>query len=81
MASQVVQASLNEFYGILPHLMKLPTQKFWVDYDKEVDVLYINYMKPQRATDSEMLDNGVLIRYRDEDIIGITILDASTRGN
>ena len=80
MASQIVQASIIEFTEILPHLLKLPTQKFWVDYDKEADVLYVNYMKPQRATDSEMLDSGVLIRYRDEEVVGITILDASTRG-
>ncbi|MFH0812679.1 MAG: DUF2283 domain-containing protein [Pseudomonadota bacterium] len=31
----------------------------WVDYDKEADVLYISCKRPQRATDSEMLDNGV----------------------
>ena len=30
------------------------------DYDKEADVLYINFKRPQKATDSEMLENGVL---------------------
>mgnify|MGYP002067002411 CR=1 FL=1 len=51
----------------------------WLDYDKEADVLYINFKKPQRATDSEMLKNGVLLRSRDAELVGITIMEASKR--
>ena len=50
-----------------------------VDYDKEADVLYISLHHPQRATDSKMLDNGILLRYRERKLVGITILDASKR--
>ncbi len=49
----------------------------WIDYDKEADVLYISFKRPQQATDSEMLDNGVLLRYREDELIGITVLEAS----
>jgi hypothetical protein len=35
----------------------------WIDYDDEADVLYISFEKPQQATDSEMLDDGILLRY------------------
>ncbi len=48
-----------------------------IDYDKEADVLYISFKRPQRATDSEMLDNGVLLRYKDDELVGLTILEAS----
>jgi len=34
----------------------------WVDYDKEADVLYVSFKRPQRATDSEMLENGIILR-------------------
>lgn len=54
-------------------------KKIWIDYDQEVDVLYVNYRKPQRATDSEMLNNGIIVRYCDEEIVGLTIMDASQR--
>jgi len=57
----------------------MPLKKFWLDYDNEADVLYITYQKPQQATDSEMLENGVLVRYRGEEVVGMTILDASKR--
>jgi len=51
----------------------------WIDYDQEGDALYISFKRPQRATDSEMLENGILFRCRDDELVGITILDASKR--
>ena len=51
----------------------------WVDYDEEADVLYIGFDRPQKATDTEMTDDGLLLRYRGEDLVGITVLNASTR--
>ena len=54
-------------------------QRFWVDYDNEADVLYISFQRPQRATDTEMTDEGILLRHRDNQLVGITILDASMR--
>jgi uncharacterized protein YuzE len=59
----------------------MPSKRYWVDYDDEADVLYISFERPQKATDSRMLDNGLLIRYQGKKIIGITILDASKRSN
>ncbi|OGU42537.1 MAG: hypothetical protein A2X61_12130 [Ignavibacteria bacterium GWB2_35_12] len=64
---------------MIPHMMKLPIKKFWSDYDTEADVMYINFLKPQKATDSEMLDNGILVRFRNDKLVGLTILDASKR--
>jgi len=54
-------------------------KKVWIDFDEEADVLYISFQRPQRATDSEMLDNGILLRYRQDQLVGVTVLDASTR--
>ena len=51
----------------------------WIDYDKAADVLYISFKRPQKSTDSEMLGNDVLLRYKGKELIGITILDASKR--
>ncbi len=53
--------------------------KIWVDYDREADVLYISLQRPQNATDSEMQEDGVLLRYKDKDLVGITIFEASKR--
>ena len=47
--------------------------------DAEADVLYINFKKPSHATDSELTDDDVIIRYEGEEIIDLTILHASER--
>ena len=63
----------------IPFLVAFPAPHFWVDYDKEADVLYISFERPQKATDTEMTDDGLLLRYRNKQLVGITVLDASTR--
>lgn len=70
---------MAEIFKATPHLLKFPTTKMWIDYDQQGDVLYISFKRPQKATDSEMLENGILFRYRDDELVGITILDASKR--
>lgn len=43
-------------------------------------VLYISFKRPQQATHSEMLDEvGVLLNYRWEELVGMTIFEASKR--
>ena len=76
-ASVERQINLEELLQVVPKLAKLKLKEFWVDYDEEADVLYISFRKPQQATDTETLDNGVLVRYRGDEIVGITVLNAS----
>ena len=45
-ASEVSQSILHA----IPMLIQFPKQRFWVDYDAEADVLYINFQRPQKAT-------------------------------
>jgi len=70
---------LNSVFQAVPFLIDFPAQRFWIDYDKEADVLYISFHRPQQATDSQMADDGILFRYRDKQLVGITVLEASTR--
>jgi len=79
MATRELDKTLTELYRIIPHFVKLPETKMWMDYDKEADVLYVSFKRPQEATDSEMLDNGILLRYREGELVGVTILEASKR--
>lgn len=63
----------------VPLLLKFPMEHFSVDYDREADVLYISFRRPQRATDTRMTDEGLLLRYHGKELVGITVLDASSR--
>jgi uncharacterized protein YuzE len=70
----------NAVFEAVPFLVQFPDRRFWVDYDAEADVLYISFARPQSATDTEMTEDGILLRYRDTQLVGVTVLDASTRG-
>jgi uncharacterized protein YuzE len=44
-----------------------------LDYDEESDVLYISFGKPREAKDSFEVEDGVIYRISDNEIVGITI--------
>ena len=60
-------------------VMKLPAEYMWIDYDREADVLYVSFRRPQRAKRTIETDDDILIRKDGAMIVGITILHASTR--
>lgn len=73
--------AVEEISGALPHLIRLPTGRAWIDYDQEADVLYVSLKRPQKSTDTEYLeDEGILLRYKGKELVGVTVLDASKRG-
>jgi len=54
-------------------------KKMDFDYDEEADVLYISFGKPKEAQDSIEVENGVIYRIADKEVIGITITDFKAR--
>jgi len=72
-------AAIQEYLKLVPALRESPLGYLWSSYDREADVLYINFKEPSHATDSELTDDDVIIRYEGDDVIGLTILHASKR--
>jgi uncharacterized protein YuzE len=72
-------AEVQEYLKFLPAVKQSSQAALWLSYDAEADTLYINFRKPSSATDSELTDDDVIIRYDGEEIIGLTILHASQR--
>ncbi len=72
-------ADIEQYLKLIPVVNRAPQHAVWLTYDAEADTLYVNYKKPSHATDSEMTDDDVIIRYEDEAVIGFTILHASKR--
>jgi uncharacterized protein YuzE len=60
-------------------VLKLPARHLWLDYDEEADVLYISFRKPQRASKTIEVDQDILVRKDGAQIVGLTILNASTK--
>jgi len=70
---------LNHILSFVPQVLELNQKNIWLSYDEEADVLYVNFKKPSHADDSELLDNDVVVRYENDEVIGMTIMNASKR--
>ncbi len=71
------EAALIDFQAVMPYLLR--HQNMWSSYDSESDVLYLHFKRPAHADRSEMTEDDMIIRYEQEEIVGITVLNASAR--
>jgi uncharacterized protein YuzE len=71
---------LQDYLKLIPAVNRAPHHAVWITYDAEADTLYVNFKKPSHATDSEMTDDDIIVRYAGEDdVIGFTVLHAGKR--
>ena len=54
----LTESLLAEVFEATPYLLRFTKDKLWIDYDKEADVLYLSFERPQKATDRECLIMG-----------------------
>lgn len=71
--------NLHHYLALIPALRQCPGSSLRSSYDAEGDVLYISFKETGPATDSELTDDDIILRYDGDDLIGITILHASKR--
>ena len=77
--AELQPTDLTRILKAVPQLVRLPAKQLWIDDDAEGDVFYLSFCKPQRATDSELRDDGIIVHRRGKKVVGMTIQDASTR--
>jgi len=73
--------NFQEYVKFLPVIERVPESNLWMWYDKEADVLYVNFKHPNDSTDSEPTDEGVIVHYEGDNVVGLTILHASKRNS
>jgi len=71
--------NLERILTFVPQVLQLNQKNIWLSYDEEADVLYLNFKKPSHADDSELLDNDVIVRYEGDEVVGMTIMNASKK--
>ena len=71
--------AVKEIFEALPHIKKTGIQHLWFDFDKEADVLYVSLERPQNATDTDILEDGIFLRHRGKKLVGITITNVSKK--
>jgi uncharacterized protein YuzE len=75
----MAEVGYRAYLDLLPQVKESPQKILWVSYDAEADTLYVNFKKPSHATDSELTDDDVIVRYEGDMVVGFTILHASKR--
>jgi len=75
----MVTVNTDNILTFVPQVLQLGQKNIWLSYDEEADVLYLSFKKPSHADDSELLDNDIIVRYENEEIVGMTVLNASKK--
>ncbi len=75
----LAKQSLDHLLKAVPNLLKLPKSKMWLDYDGEADVLYLHFDEKPSSNHSEMRENGIILDYCDDRLVGLSVLEASQR--
>ncbi len=71
--------NIDNVMAFVPQALQLHQKNIWLSDDEEADVLYLNFKKPSRADDSELLDSDVIVRYEGEEVVGMTIMNAGKK--
>jgi hypothetical protein len=75
----IAEKSLGHLLKAVAHLVQLPKHRMWLDYDEEVDVLYVHFVDKPNSTHSELREDGVIFDYRGKELVGVTVMEASHR--
>ena len=78
-AEDVVDEDIKRYLPLISDVMDISKKNIWIDYDKEADVIYINFKKPSDPDDSELTDDDIIVRYEKGEVVGLTVLHASKR--
>ena len=57
------EMNVRKYINLASGLLNIPFTNVWSSYDREADVLYMNFKKPSVADDSELTDDNIIIRY------------------
>ena len=72
----IVIPSRDELLRAASGRVSLPPGELWLDYQDDVDTLYIRLKEKTQPTRSESdLDDAVIFDYEGEELVGIEILD------
>ena len=72
----IVIPSRDELLKAARERVSLPPGELWLDYQDDVDTLYIRLKEQTQPTRSESdLDDAVIFDYEGEELVGIEIMD------
>lgn len=75
MSKVMAAKEVKQVLRVVPEFLSMPFNRIWSSYDREADVLYINFKKPSHADNSELTMDSFLslhvIRSPEEEYLEI----------
>lgn len=68
---------VNQILKMIPWFVK--SDNMWVKYDQEADILYVDLLDSELVDNAVLRDDDIIVRYRQGEVAGITVLYAGTR--
>ena len=66
-----------EIIKMVPYMLRSMQRKIWMDYDKDADVLYMNFTYLPKAVEHDEDENGIVKNYDENgNLTGLTIIAA-----
>jgi len=78
MAAEDRAREFEEAMGKLENLRVASLRELWIEYDKQNDILYINFGR-EEPDESIMVDDDVIVSLSGDKIVGISIYNFSRR--
>jgi hypothetical protein len=70
------ELSINELLARARQRVELPTGNLWVEYEADVDLLYIRFKeRPQPTHSQDDLDQGIIRNYEGKTLVSLEVLD------
>jgi uncharacterized protein YuzE len=80
MAREILEKeNMESLLKAIPYLVRLSKAPLWLDYDADADVMYLHFEEKPSSTHSEIQDDGIILDYKGDRLVGVTIPDASHR--
>jgi uncharacterized protein YuzE len=67
------------FLNLVSAVRQSPGHSMQCTYGEPADVVYVSFKPEAEATDSELGPDDIVVRYRGDEVICLTILHASRR--
>lgn len=75
----MAEVIINNIMEALKAVSHSNADNLHIRFDKEADVMYVSFGPPIPADDSELDDDDILYRYKNGEVIGLTVTHFSER--
>ena len=75
----MVEVNVTNIMQTLKAVSNSNVDNLHIRFDKQADIMYVSFGPPMPADDSELGEDDILYRYKNGEVIGLTVTHFSER--